>query len=319
MSVIRPCYWQFMTLQECIMNSFLLFSSGQIYYFIYAVCHLIDNCIVSFFFSRILSPRPAIKHPFLWSLPFTLIPLVYKIATGELHSATHNLFFFASVLLPCLILYRDSLFYRLGSFLFVFVFLLMCENILGIFYYLGIYDFHFTSELKPFYPAPDNDYVGLALVIVPIIIFQAILIPLAIFLWKRYVQYINLKLLIQIGLFHVLSFSGFLFLFPENLGKPGWIFVFLALLFSCLLSFHGLRQIQSLFQTIHFHRKEQELLEQNLSEFKTFQEKSLYLRRQNHDIAGHLQAISYLVEQNQLDKAHQYIQELEENAHGNQD
>ncbi len=237
------------------MNSFLHFSSAQIYFFIYAVCHMIDNCIVSFFFSRILLPRPTIKHPFLWSLPFALIPLIYKIVTGELHSATHNLFFFASVLLPCLVLYRDPLFYRLGSFLFVFVFLLMCENILGILYYLGIYDFHFSSDLKPFYPAPGDDYIGLALVIIPIIIFQTILIPLAIFLWKRYVRYINLKLLIQIGLFHVLSFSGFLFLFPENLGKPGWIFVFLALFSSCLLSFHGLRQIQSLFSDHSFSQK----------------------------------------------------------------
>ena len=119
--------------RRCIMNSFLHFSSAQIYFFIYAVCHMIDNCIVSFFFSRILLPRPTIKHPFLWSLPFALIPLIYKIVTGELHSATHNLFFFASVLLPCLVLYRDPLFYRLGSFLFVWEYFIIWGSMIFIF------------------------------------------------------------------------------------------------------------------------------------------------------------------------------------------
>ena len=45
-----------------------------------------------------------------------------------------------------------------------------------------------------------------------------------------------------------------------------------------------------------------------MTDFKELQEKNLLLRKQNHDIAGHLQVISILLQKGNLDKVEKYIQ-----------
>ncbi|WP_162611929.1 hypothetical protein [Eubacterium sp. An11] len=91
------------------------------------------------------------------------------------------------------------------------------------------------------------------------------------------------------------------------MGKIGWIFVFLGTLLSILLFFRGIHQIRMSF---HLHQKEKEIFYKNLDNYKAVKERNLHLRRQSHDIAGHLQTISYLLTEGKTVEAQKYIREL---------
>ena len=86
--------------------------------------------------------------------------------------------------------------------------------------------------------------------------------------------------------------------------------MFLFLFLSCLLFLYNLKKLRLLLLHLHFQKKEQTLMEQDLQNFKKIQEEHLHLRKQNHDISNHLQAISYLLNRGKIEEAHLYIDAL---------
>lgn len=292
------------------MFSYFTLTAEHIYFLIYTAYHCLIALFFLFFFSRTLSPRPLIRHPFLWSLPFCLIPLVYKLRTGVTNGPDNFIFLFGSVFLACLLLYDDPFFRRLSGFLLNIIMGLTTENLVSALLYLRLFPSYTEENFQPFVMFPENDPMGLVSALLPIMVMQAAATFLSIILWKKYIRHINLHILTGLSLFYVLFFTGALFIFPILLGKVGWLLMFIILFLSCLLFLYNLKKLRLLLLHLHFQKKEQALMKQTLQNFKIIQEKQLLLRKQNHDISNHLQAISYLLNRGKTEEAHLYIDTL---------
>ena len=285
----------------------LSITTAQLNTLIYLLAHCCYDASMVFFFSRTLASRFFVKKPFLCSLPFLGILLVYTAITGEAQSPFFKLIFYCAALAANVILYAAPFWQRLGNYFFILICLGIVEFAVSLLYYLLAYLFcgrtHFESTL-----AIPQDKLREFLIFIGLpIIVQILLMPFFIRLWKKASRFVNLKILIQLILATCLSGSGILYIFPQYLGQAGWIFVFLGILFSILLFFRGVWQTRMLF---HLHRKEKEIFHENLKNYRTMQEKNLRLRQQNHDIADHLQTISYLLAEGKVNEAQKYIHEL---------
>lgn len=289
------------------MPSTLFISTSQIYTSIYLFAHLCYAASMVFFFSRTLSPRFFVRKPFLCSLPFLGILLLYTGITGDAQSPFFKIVFYCVALAANGVLYGTRFWRRMGNYFFIVICLGIVEFVATILYYPLIFLFHreIHSFLDPVVPR-DNPVDLLVFICLPIVV-QVLFMPFFIRLWQKAVQYINLKILIQLVLATSLSGSGVLYVFPQFMGRVGWIFVFLGTFFSILLFFRGIRQMRLL---LHVHRAEQEVLDENLQSYKAVRERNLHLRRQNHDIAGHLQTVSYLLAEGKTKETKEYIREL---------
>lgn len=260
-----------------------------------------------FFFSRTLIPRFSIKKPFLCSLLFLCILFIYTGVTGDAQSPFFKLIFYCTVLAANGIFYATPFWQRLGNYFFILICLGIVELAVSMLCYSLVYLFRGKRYFESTLMIP-QDLSGDFLISIGLpVIIQFLLMPLFIRLWKKTARFVNLKILIQLVLATSLSGSGILYIFPQYLGQAGWIFVFLGILFSILLFFRGVWQTRMLF---HLHRKEKEIFHENLRNYRTMQEKNLRLRRQNHDIADHLQTISYLLAEGKVNEAQKYIHEL---------
>ena len=292
------------------MSSFFTLTAEQAFALIHAFYFSLFALLFLFFFSRTLSPRPFIRHPFLWSLPFCLIPFLCRLLTRADDRTGSYLSLFGSIFLACLLLYGDSFFRRLSVFLLYIILALTAESLIGILLYLGLFPPYAEEKLQPFAMFPENNPMGFVFFLLPIIAMQAAATFLFIPLWNKYIRHIDLHVLIGLSLFYVLIFTGALFIFPILLGKVGWLLMFIILFLSCLLFLYNLKKLRLLLLHLHFQKKEQALMKQTLQNFKIIQEKQLLLRKHNHDISNHLQAISYLLNRGKIEEAHLYIDTL---------
>ena len=264
------------------MSSFFTLTAEQAFALIHAFYFSLFALLFLFFFSRTLSPRPFIRHPFLWSLPFCLIPFLCRLLTRADDRTGSYLSLFGSIFLACLLLYGDSFFRRLSVFLLYIILALTAESLIGILLYLGLFPPYAEEKLQPFAMFPENNPMGFVFFLLPIIAMQAAATFLFIPLWNKYIRHIDLHVLIGLSLFYVL-------------------------IFTCLLFLYNLKKLRL---HLHFQKKEQALMKQTLQNFKIIQEKQLLLRKQNHDISNHLQAISYLLNRGKIEEAHLYIDTL---------
>ena len=287
-------------------------SPFEFYFIFFAVTHALNEASVLFYYRRTLTPRFTQIHPELQNLPFLLIPVCYKVITGEVHSPAHIFFLYGSMFLACMTLYQDKIMQRIGNFFFGVAYSLLAENILVYIYCFGILELWFGIPFIPNSLADPQDIQKLCITGIPFVIIQFLLTPLAIIVWKKYLCKINLKIVIQFGLLTFISFSGFPYIFPNLLGRPGWILAFLCLLVSVVVFFRGVIQLQKLFRQSYFREKEQKLLKQHLEDFEKQQNDSLQLRKQNHDMSGHMQAVSYLIAEGKTEEALRYIEELKQ-------
>ena len=284
----------------------------EFYFIFFAVTHALNESSVLFYYRRTLTPRFTKIHPALQNLPFLLIPVCYKVITGEVHSPTHIFFLYGSMFLACMILYKEKITQRIGNFFFGVAYSLLAENILVYIYCFGILELCFGIPFLPNSIADPQDIQKLCITGIPFVIIQFLLTPLAIFVWRKYLSKISLQLIIQFGLLTFISFSGFPYIFPDMFGRTGWLLAFLCLLISVVVFFRGIIQLQKLFRQSYFREKEQKLLKQHLEDFEKQQSDSLRLRKQNHDMSGHMQAVSYLIAEGKTEEALRYIEELKQ-------
>lgn len=282
------------------------------YFIFFAISHALNEASVLYYYRHTLTPRFSKIHPVLQNLPFLLIPVCYKVVTGEVHSPTHIFFLYGSMFLACIILYKETVMQRIGNFFFGVAYSLLAENILVYIYCIGILELCFGIPFIPNTLSSTHDIQKLCLTGIPFVIIQFLLTPLAIIVWKKYLCKINLKLIIQFGLLTFISFSGVPYIFPDLFGRVGWFLAFLCLLLSIVVFFLGIINLQKLFRKSYLQEKEQKLLKQHLTDFKKQQEESLQLRKQHHDLTGHMQAVSYLISEGKTEEALTYIEELKQ-------
>lgn len=285
-------------------------SSSQLFITTFAVSHIIYQLSIFYYTMKTMHPRSHIRHTFLLSLPFLLLPLIYTLMTGEVTSASYKSILFFSPFLASMILYQGSLLQHIENNMFILLFAGCFELITGIIYYMVNYIFHLELNTSSNTIAPQNDPLRLFLFIFPPVIAQMIFTPFAISVWNNYVRYMNLRVLFKLGLIAFCIGTGILYVFPEHFGVTGWIFVFLGLFFSSILFYQGLYELQRILKKFHIHKKKENILKQNLSDFEELQEKNLLLRKQNHDITGHLQAVSLLLREGRVSEAKEYIRDF---------
>ncbi|RGI86968.1 hypothetical protein DW972_07145 [Anaerobutyricum hallii] len=61
---------------------------------------------------------------------------------------------------------------------------------------------------------------------------------------------------------------------------------------------------------IRVNKEKKKRIEKQIFIYKQYQEQNILLRRQNHDMNNHLQALSFLLSQNRIDDMKKYIKEL---------
>ena len=108
----------------------------------------------------------------------------------------------------------------------------------------------------------------------------------------------------------VLCTNGFLIFLPELFGMTGWILLFFILFVLSLLFLHAVTQIPVILKQIRVNKEKKKRIEKQIFIYKQYQEQNILLRRQNHDMNNHLQALSFLLSQNRIDDMIKYIKEL---------
>lgn len=283
-------------------------SSSQLFVASFAVSHIICQLSIYYYSVRTMQPRSRVRHPFGLSMPFLLIPLFYTLLTSEVTTASYKIVLFFSPFLAGMILYRGSLLYHIENTMFVLLYAGCIELTTGIIYYLINYALGFELNLSSNTIAPENDPVRLFLFIFPPVIMQIIFTPFAVLLWNQYIQKMNLHILFKLGVIAFFIGTGVLYAFPEHMGAAGWLFVFAGIFLSSVLFFQGIRELQHILKKFHVHRKKQKILEQNMSDFDQLRQKTFLLRKQHHDITGHLQVVSLLLKEGRSDELRKYIQ-----------
>lgn len=283
-------------------------SFSQLFVASFAVSHIIWQLSVYYYTVRTMQPRSRVRHPFGFSIPFLLIPLFYTLLTSEVTTASYKIVLFLSPFLAGMILYRGSLVYHIENTMFVLLYAGCIELTTGIIYYLINYALGFELNLSSNTIAPENDPVRLFLFIFPPVIMQTIFTPFAVLLWNQYIRKMNLHILFKLGVIAFFIGTGVLYAFPEHMGAAGWLFVFAGIFLSSVLFFQGIRELQHILKKFHVHRKKQKILEQNMSDFDQLRQKTFLLRKQHHDITGHLQVVSLLLKEGRSDELRKYIQ-----------
>mgnify|MGYP002772058222 CR=1 FL=1 len=74
--------------------------------------------------------------------------------------------------------------------------------------------------------------------------------------------------------------------------------------------FHAVTQIPVILKQIRVNKEKKKRIEKQIFIYKQYQEQNILLRRQNHDMNNHLQALSFLLSQNRIDDMKKYIKEL---------
>lgn len=93
-------------------------------------------------------------------------------------------------------------------------------------------------------------------------------------------------------------------------GMTGWILLFFILFVLSLLFLHAVTQIPVILKQIRVNKEKKKRIEKQIFIYKQYQEQNILLRRQNHDMNNHLQALSFLLSQNRIDDMKKYIKEL---------
>ena len=66
-------------------------SSSQIFTAAFIGSHIIYLSSVFFYISKTMTPRSHVRHSFLFSLPFMLLPIIYTLLTGEITTASYKI------------------------------------------------------------------------------------------------------------------------------------------------------------------------------------------------------------------------------------
>lgn len=271
------------------MNLIILCHVLEILYFIF---------ILAVFYCYLLTPARSRKTTFWLSVLFMLPDAVLMALNYE----KIHLFHWVIILLPLVFLFSDPVEKRISCYVLLYFSMLLCEIAGAIIccFVLSVQSGHFTA------PFSLNAFQS-CLYLFSIVVFSSLLLPRLAPLLERLLEYIDGIALILIGLPVISCLLSHSLITLARL--PAW-FIFPVFLFSYYLLHRGLIRIHQ----YEFHRqqlKSQKLLiEGQLSYSRELEKEYQQLRRWNHDIGNHFQALAFLLESQKYEEGKSYIREL---------
>lgn len=285
------------------------------YYYIcfFTIAHSLVFISVAYYLSRTLTPKLWVKRPFLYTVPLILIPSIYEYVIGDPRSASRLFFSLVIQFIILLVFYNDKLSYRLGSWGFVLSILCVSEWLVCLVIWnciIPVFFKQYALEYPELVGSPSITLPELCINILPSIFIECLLAILLVKIWNHIAHHINLMVFLKTGGCSFILYSGMLMVLPEVLGNLGWLLFLIITFFLCLFILDGMHRIRLSLNKAHIDKKRKELLEQDLNYYEKIEEQNLKIRRLNHDVNNHLQAIHFLISQGNNKEAKKYIREI---------
>lgn len=258
--------------------------------------------------SRILSPRKWAKPAILYCIPFIVVSLIYEKWTGDVRSSVRYYIYLFSVLLPVFVLYKNSIFYKIGASCFTIFYAMFSESFLGnILWPILTTLFHFPYN--PSTVVPHENVTALCIYLFPVTILECLALLLGHRVWDYLHLNFNLKILCEIVVCPFIFSSGMLVLLDLN-SPIIFIGSMLFLTLSNLLFINGICDLIENMKAARNNQIMEKKLELLLSRYESMDKQNLSTRLQNHDIANHLRTIEYLISDDQIAQATNYLNKI---------
>ncbi len=287
-----------------------MFDFTPAYVYIVASVQLFIGFSLCFAIGQILPLRIREFMYYLVSFLFLSIPFLYEIATANVQSGMRSFLFYLALLLTTFLFTREAFLKKLSLFFILVFFDGILEVIICSLYWKGICEKLFGLHYTPYINVPNQKLSTMLIFFVPVALVEIAFNFFFPLLWKRYVRFIHLTTFVEIILLPVLCTNGFLIFLPELFGRTGWILLFFILFALSLLFLHAVNQIPIILKRIRINKEKQNRIEKQILIYTQYQEQNKLLRKQNHDMNNHLQALSFLLAQNRIDDMKKYIREL---------
>ena len=290
------------------LNTF--FNYTPIYVYVMASLQLFIGFSLIFSLGQLLSLRTREITYYLAGFLFLLVPFFYEIITEHIQSGTRSLLFYAAIFISELLFTKEPFSKKISVFLLLSFFNGVLEALSCSIYWKLICDKLLGLHYVPYINVPNQKLSTIFIFFIPIALIEIIFNFCFPLLWNRYLCYVNLRTFIEIIPLPILCTNGILVVFPEVFGKFGWILVFFLLFAVSIFFLHAVAQIPSILEQIRQSQIKEKLIEKQILEYNEYQRQNYLLRRQNHDINNHLQALSFLLAQNRIEEMKKYIKEL---------
>lgn len=287
-----------------------MFDFTPVYVYIVASVQLFIGFFLCFAIGQILPLRIREFMYYLFSFLFLSIPFLYEIATANVQSGIRSFLFYLALLLTIFLFTGESFLKKLSLFFILVFFDGILEVVICSLYWKGICEKLFGLHYTPYINVPNQELSTMLIFFVPVALVEIAFNFFFPFLWKRYIRFIHLTTFVEIILLPVLCTNGFLIFLPELFGRAGWILLFFILFALSLLFLHAVNQIPIILKRIRINKEKQNRIEKQILIYTQYQEQNKLLRKQNHDMNNHLQALSFLLAQNLIDDMKKYIKEL---------
>ena len=216
---------------------------------------------------------------YLFSFLFLFIPFLYEIATANVQSGMRSFLFYLALLITIFLFTKESFLKKLSLFFILVFFDGILEIVICSLYWKGICEKLFGLHYTPYINVPNQKVSTILIFFLPAALAEIAFNFLFPLLWKRYIRFIHLT-------------------------------TFFILFVLSLLFLHAVTQIPVILKQIRVNKEKKKRIEKQIFIYKQYQEQNILLRRQNHDMNNHLQALSFLLSQNRIDDMKKYIKEL---------
>lgn len=287
-----------------------MFDFTPAYVYIVASVQLFIGFSLCFAIGQILPLRIREFMYYLFSFLFLSIPFLYEIATANVQSGIRSFLFYLALLLTIFLFTRESFLKKLSLFFILIFFDGILEVVICSLYWKGICEKLFGLHYTPYINVPNQKLSTMLIFFVPVALVEIAFNFFFPLLWKKYIRFIHLTTFVEIILLPVLCTNGFLIFLPELFGMAGWILLFFILFALSLLFLHAVNQIPIILKRIRVNKEKQNRIEKQILIYTQYQEQNKLLRKQNHDMNNHLQALSFLLAQNRIEDMKKYIKEL---------
>ena len=287
-----------------------VFHLTPLYVYIVASVQLFIGFSLCFAIGQILPLQVREFTYYLCSFGFLLIPFLYEIITANVQSGVRSLLFYFVLLLTIILFTKASFLQKLSLFFILAFFDGIIEVVSCSLYWKGICEKILGLPYTPYINVPNQNISTILIFFLPVALLEIgfnFFFPL---LWNRYIRFIHLTTFVEIILLPVLCTNGFLIFLPELFGAVGWILLLLILFVLSLLFLHAVNQIPAIVRQIRANKEKKKRIEKQILAYTQYLEQNNLLRKQNHDMNNHLQALSFLLEQNRIEDMKKYIKEL---------
>lgn len=280
----------------------------------------------SYFCCHGMSLRWNVRYPVLCGTTFlsviaaVIIPLVFLITKNH---APVSIPLQASLFLFVLLFFRQPIQTKLFAyFTFLFIFSIVeitISNVSLIYSYLTSPNPQVTTGAKAF----SSIYALFVLLGLEFILIYIVLSKYTSYIWQLY-RAVQTRFLVQLILPIAAPFilSSILFFQASDFKAQFFLYLLLYLVFLPYF-FHTIAQIHRHEKESIIYEEKLKILKQQLSYIQELETEYQELRKWNHDIENHLQALSYLIDMRQFEEAEKYYQRiiskepLEEQLHEN--